>query len=61
MDEEIQLSIFSLTGQLVFQKIIGNPNKGVNIAIQPDGLASGFYTIQLQQGDKTMFQKMIIE
>ena len=61
MDEEIHLTIYTVTGQMVFQKTIRNPNKGMSIPVQPDGLSSGFYTIQIQQGNKTLFQKMIVE
>ncbi|TCK68753.1 putative secreted protein (Por secretion system target) [Winogradskyella wandonensis] len=58
-DEEVDIKIYSLFGQLVFSKII--QNQGSTIEVDTSSLASGMYVIMLQSDSMRTTHKIIKE
>jgi len=54
--EEVEIEVFSVTGQRVYlNKIIGN-NMNINVV----GLESGLYFVKVLSGDRRYYKKVII-
>ena len=58
---DLHVSVTNITGQVVFEKNIGNASGNISIPVSTNNLASGVYQVNIQTDGKSVARNIVIE